>query len=96
METTTFDLAIARARCSGWVMPIWARHSFMAHCRRSGASATRASIASRRPARSRPSGLLPTRSVVSAQPALATTGSGSVNQVPRSASACGLFFTTSS
>ncbi|CAM5459025.1 hypothetical protein SCALM49S_03833 [Streptomyces californicus] len=87
-------MATARARSPGWSMPIRARQWFIAHCRRSGASRIRASMTSRSPARSRPSGFFPTRSVVSAQPALATTGSGSADQATRSSSAWGLFLTT--
>lgn len=87
-------MAIARARCSGCSMPICARQWFIAHCRRSGASFISASMTSSSPGRSRPSGFFATRSVVSAQPALATTGSGSAVQTRRSSSACGFFFTT--
>ncbi len=41
-----------------------------------------------------PCGFFATRSVVSARPALATTGSGSAVQATRRSSACRLFFTT--
>ena len=73
-------MLIARARYSGWWMPMFARHSFIAHCRRAGASFICASMRSRSSARSSPSGAFATRSLVSAHPALATTGSGSANQ----------------
>ncbi|MET7751142.1 hypothetical protein [Micromonospora sp. NPDC005367] len=39
-------------------------------------------------------GFAATPSVVSAQPALATTGPGSANQATRSSSECGFLFTT--
>ena len=61
-------------RSSGCSIPIWARQWFIAHCRRSGASFISASMTSSSPGRSRTSGVFATRSVVSAQPALATTG----------------------
>ena len=87
-------MSTARSRNAGFSMPICARQWFMAHCSRSGASTISASIWSSSPARSSPSGLRTTRSLVSAQPALATMGSGSENQSWRSASAWGLFLTT--
>lgn len=79
---------------AGVVDPIRARQWFIAHRSRSGASFIRASMTSSSPGRSRTSGFFLTLAVVSAQPALSTTGSGSAVQTRRSSSACGLFFTT--
>jgi hypothetical protein len=77
-------MSIARARYSAWWIPICARQLFIAHCSRSGASFISVSIVSSSPERSSPSGRFATRSAVSAQPALATTGSGSADQATRS------------
>jgi len=78
----------------GVVDPDLGQAAFIAHCRRGAASFISASMTSSNPARSRPAGFLATRSVVSAHPAPAMTGSGSADQARRSSSACGLFFTT--